>query len=188
MKRRILSASAQRLPGLLGALGLLLGPSPSSSALEERVEDLSASVEIASVFRLTLDKPQLTFHNVTPDQPTILGKDRWFNEIHGRSNSGRPWFPNAQVIGLRHISGGSELPPSALQWKVVEMTGSGEIIGGRSEFQPFAEQSTVIYASRGLDDHGQEVILRLQYSLAVPSDALAGSYVGQIVFTMAENP
>ena len=167
-------------------LGLLLSPA-SSQALEERVEDLTASVEVSSVFRFTLDKPNLTFHDVSPGKTKILGEGRWFNEIRCRSNSGQPWYLNAQVASLRNSQGGDELPPASLQYKVVDVQGSGTPAGG-SEFRPFAEQPTLVYASRGADDQGREVILRLQYSLSTPANALAGNYLGQVVFTMVENP
>lgn len=181
----VMSASA-RIGSVL-AIGLLMGPGPCR-ALEERVEDLTASVEVAAVFRLTLDKPNLAFHDVSPGRPKILGESRWFNEIRCRSNSGRPWYLKAQVVSLKHMQGGDDLPLSSLQWKVADFTGSGELVGAASEFHPFSDVPTMIYASRDLDDRGQEVVLRLQYSLATPPDALAGSYAGQVVFTMVENP
>ena len=66
------------------------------------------------------------------------------------------------------------------------MTGAGAPTGGG--FQEFTEQSSLIYASHGLDEKGREVVLKFQYSLTSPPTAIAGTYVGHIVFTMAENP
>lgn len=157
-------------------------------ALEERVEDLSASVEVASVFSLDLSKASLTFNDVSPGKTRILGEGHAFNEVRCRSNSGRPWYLKAQVVSLKHIQGTYDLPISSLKWKVVDSTGRGEPVGGRSDFHEFSDQPTLIYASQEDDDRGREVILRFQYSLSAPPDALAGSYVGQVIFTMAETP
>ena len=182
------SASARRFrAGVLVTLGILLAPF-RSAALEERVDDLSVSVEVAGVFSLNLDKAALAFNNISPGTTKILGEGRGFNELRCRSNSGRPWYLKAQVTSLRHSRGDINLPVSNLKWKVVESTGSGELMGGGSEFQEFSEQPTLMYASRGDDDRGREVVLHVQYSLTTPPDALAGNYIGQVVFTMAENP
>ena len=180
-------AAIRRLALAAAALWLCACPGPAA-ALEERVEDLSASVEVASIFTLNLSKANLTFNNISPGKTLILGEGHWFNEIRCRSNSGRPWYLKAQVVSLKHAGGAYELPTSNLKWKVADSIGSGEPVGGRSAFQEFSEQPALIYASQGDDDRGREVILRLQYSLAAPLDALAGNYVGQVVFTMADSP
>ena len=46
----------------------------------------------------------------------------------------------------------------------------------------------LIYASRGEDERGREVVLQFLYSLTCPLTAQAGDYIGQIIFTMAESP
>ena len=184
------SWSRAALPRLaLAAAALWLCACPGrAAALEERIDDLSVSVEVASVFSLNLSKASLTFNNVSPGKALILGEGHWFNELRCRSNSGRPWYLKAQVVSLKHVQGAYELPATALTWKVVDATGSGEPVGGRSDFQGFSEQPALIYASQGDDDRGREVVLRLQYSLVTPPDALAGNYVGQVIFTMVESP
>ena len=181
------SAAIRRLALAAATLWFCARPR-AASALEERVEDLSASVEVASVFSLNLSKVNLTFNNISPGKTLILGEGHWFNEIRCRSNAGHPWYLKAQVVSLKHTGGVYELPIQALTWKVVDATGSGEPVGGRAAFHEFSEQPALIYASQGDDDRGREVILRLQYSLAAPLDALAGNYVGQVVFTMADSP
>ena len=158
------------------------------AALEERIEDLCGSVEVASIFRLGLSRTSLAFNNVSPGKTQILGEGRGFNEIRCRSNSGRPWYLKAQLVSLTHVQGAHHLPAASLKWKIVDSTGNGEPVGGRSDFHEFSEQPALIYASQGDDDRGHEVILRFQYSLSAPLDALAGNYIGQIVFTMAETP
>ena len=160
----------------------------AATALEERIEDLSASVEVASVFSINLSTANLTFNNISPGKTLILGEGHWFNEIRCRSNSGQPWYLKAQVVSLKHVQGAYELPAAALQWKVADSTGSGEPMGGRSAFHEFSEQPALIYASQGDDNRGREVVLRFQYSLLTPLDALAGNYIGQIIFTMVETP
>ena len=188
MDRRSRSRSTALWLGLTSAALWLCACPGRVTALEERTEDLSASVEVASVFSLDLSKAGLAFNDISPGKTRILGEGRGFNEIRCRSNSGRPWYLKAQVMSLRHVQGASDLPVSSLKWKVVDSTGSGEPVGGRSDFHEFSEQPALIYASRGDDDRGHEVVLRFQYSLSAPPDALAGTYAGQVVFTMVESP
>ena len=177
------AVSLLALASVVAWLGARPGP---ASALEERIDHLSASVEVASLFSLNLSKASLAFNNVSPGKTLILGEGHWFNEIRCRSNSGRPWYLKAQVMSLKHTGSDYQLSADALTWKIVDATGSGEPMGGRSAFHTFSEESDLIYASQGDDDRGREVVLRLQYALAVPPDAPAGSYVGQVVFTMVE--
>ena len=168
---------------------LWLGMHPNQSmALEERVEGLSASVEVASVFSLDISKVSLAFNDVSPGKTRILEEGHAFNEIRCRSNSGRPWYLKAQVVSLRHIQGTYEMPVSSLKWKIMDFTGSGQPAEGRIDFHAFSDQSGLVYASQGDDDRGREVVLKFQYSLSAPPDALAGSYIGQVVFTMTEAP
>ena len=44
-----------------------------------------------------------------------------------------------------------------------------------------------MYTAQGDDMKGRPVYLRFRYRLTSPLDAPAGSYVGEIVFTMTEN-
>jgi len=176
------------LLGVVGALvGLLAWPG-EVQALDERVEDVSVAVEVAGVFGVEVSQPHLTFAEVSPGATKVLGEGHFFNQVTCRSNSGRPWYLKAHVLSLRHAQGTVELPVSHLKWNVVESTGASEPAGGRSAFHPFAEQPTLVYASHGDDQRGREAVLKFQYSLSTPPAALAGTYVGQIVFTMAENP
>ena len=155
-------------------------------ALEERITDLSASVEVAPVFRLSLDRPHLAFGPVTSEKPVILGQGGFFQEIRCRSNSGQPWHLKAQLVSLKHLERGSDLPPSSVKWNVAEAVGSGEPAGGAGIFQSFSDEPVVMYAGAGDDRRGREVVLRLQYSLTIPPEASAGTYVGEIIFTMTE--
>lgn len=156
-------------------------------ALEIKMEDLSASVEVAPTFNLSLDNPNLAFGLISPGHTKILGEGRFFNEIRCRSNSGRTWYLKTQLVSLRLLEKAYSIPPSSLKWKVVESTGSNPSLT-RFDFQPFSDQIMLIYASESDDNRGKEVILRFQYSLDSPADAPAGNYVGQIIFTMAESP
>ena len=169
------------------ALWVILGV-PAASALEERVEDLSVSVEVAGVFGVEIDQPQVAFNNVSPGTTTIAGEGRDVHELRCRSNAGRPWYLKAHLLSLRHAQTGTDLPAASLQWNIVDSTGSGEPAGGRGQFHPFAEQPVLVYASAGDDQRGREVLLRFQYSLTVPPAAPAGDYLGQLVFTMADTP
>ncbi len=168
------------------ALGVLMSGG-GVSALEERFEDLSASVEVASDFGVDVPQAFLTFTNVSSGRTSILGESRFFNEVTCRSNTGRPWYLKAHLVTLKHTGTNRALPASTLRWKIVGSTGSGSSTG-RTDFQPFAEQPETIYESRGDDHRGRSVVLQFQYSLTPPPSSLAGTYVGQIVFTMAENP
>ena len=169
------------------ALGLVLAPA-SSEALEERFEDLPASVEVAGVFGVDVAQAFLTFQNVVPAQTAFLGGGRFDNQVTCRSNYGRPWQLQAQLISLKHPAAARVLPPSALQWRLVESTGSGSSGGGAGAFQPFSEAPVAVYTAGGEDLRGRDVILRFQYRLLAPPSTLAGTYVGQIVFTMTEGP
>ena len=157
------------------------------SALEERFEDLPASVEVASDFGVDVTQAFLTFPNVSPGRASVLGENRFFNEVKCRSNTGRAWYLKAHLVALKHTGTNRALPASSLRWKIVGSTGSGSSTG-RTEFQSFSEQPETIYESRGDDARGRNVTLQFQYSLTPPPSSLAGTYVGQIVFTMAENP
>ena len=168
------------------ALGLLLW-SAESPALEERYEDLSASVEVAGVF--TLDGPEafLTFDSLSPGETQVLGEGHSRHQTTCRSNYGRPWYLKARVVSLKHTGSHRTLPASNLKWRIVESTGSGGSPGGQG-FQGFSDQPSLIYVGQGDDLRGREVTLKFQYSLTSPPTALAGTYVGQIIFTMAESP
>lgn len=159
----------------------------NAQALEEKVKDLSVSVEVVPVFSLSLDNPNLTFGLVSPGQTKVLGEGRFFNEIRCRSNSGRSWYLKAQLISLKVLERNYSLAPSCLKYKIAELQGSAREYG-RSNFREFSEGTFLIYASQGEDNRGKEVILRFQYFLSPPSEAPAGNYVGQVVFTMAESP
>lgn len=171
--------------GVVLSIGLLFGP--SSFALEEHFATLSASVEVAPIFSLALNNPHLAFQDVTPGKTEILGEGRFFNEVRCRSNAGRAWYLKAQLLSLRHLQQGYVMPADQLKLRVVETTGSTDPLISRTEFQAFSEQPTLIYSSVGDDNRGREVTLRFQYSLSAPEDAPAGSYVGEIVFTMLES-
>ena len=172
---------ARWIPGFL----LVLGAPIQARALQEQFEDLSATVEVGGVFGLDVPQTFLAFHNLSPGETRMLGEGQP-HEVRCRSNSGRPWYLKAQVISLRDTATGRALAVSYLKWRIIDSTGDGSTTGG--EFREFTEQSSLIYASHGLDEKGREVVLKFQYSLTSPPTAIAGTYVGQIIFTMAENP
>ena len=168
-----------------GVVGTLLSL-PAAWALEDRFADLPATVEVAQVFLLSIDNPHLAFGQVTPSATIVLGRDRYFHEVRCRSNTGRPWYLKAQLLSLKHLESAYALPPGSLKWKLVEARGSA---GLARDFQPFADQPVLVYASQGDNEQaGAPVGLRFQYSLTAPADAPAGTYIGQILFTMAEIP
>ncbi len=171
---------------MLAALALLSVSSPAA-ALEEQYEMLSASVEVAPIFGLAFDNPSLNFPQVSPGHTEILGEGHYHNQVTCRANSGRAWYLKAELVSLKHLQQAYTLPPSQLKFKVAQSTGSNEPSAGAHEFTPFAEGPMLIYASQGVDNKGKPVTLSFQYSLTCPLDAPAGSYVGQITFTMAEN-
>jgi hypothetical protein len=156
-------------------------------ALEQKVSDLSASVEILPVFSLSLDNPNIVFGLMSPGETKLLGEGKFFNEIRCRSNSGRDWYLKAQIVSLKLLEREGAIPNANLKWKVSEYVGAAEP-GGKNEFKAFSDQAELIYASQGDDNRGKEVILRLQYSLTSPLDASAGNYAGQIIFTLTESP
>lgn len=158
-----------------------------ATALEEKVGDLSVSVEVAPVFSLSLDNPNLAFGLVNPGQTKTLGEGRFFNELRCRANSGRVWYLKAQLVSLKVLGKNYSLSPSYLKYRIVDLQGSAKDYA-RLGFKEFAEQPLLIYTSQGEDSRGREVVLRLQYSLTSAQDAPAGNYVGQIIFTMAESP
>ena len=168
--------------------GACLFQGRDAAALEEKTEDLSASVEVAPVFSLSLDNPNLAFGPINAEGTAVLGSGRFFNEIRCRSNSGRSWYLKAHLLSLKNLENNVNLPPESLKWKIVDSTGQAESGRGAAEFQAFATNPVLIYASQGDDDRGHEVALRFQYSLITEADTPAGNYAGQVVFTMVESP
>lgn len=158
-----------------------------AQALEERIQDLSASVEVGAVFGVDVSQSHLAFQEVSPGTTKILGEGRHYNQVVCRSNSGRPWYLKAHIVSLTQVGGRRSLPFDALKWQIVDSTGFGHSTGG-ADFQPFSDAPALLYVGAGDDLRGHEVVLKLQYSLTAPFDAPAGSYAGQIIFTMAETP
>ncbi len=149
---------------------------------------LSASVEVAPVFGVNLSNPSLAFPEVSPGKTYVLGEGHFYNEVVCRSNNGRPWYLKAQLISLKHLQQNYRLPPQQLKIRVFDSNGQGEVVRGRNQFDPFTAEPMLIYTAQGRDTEGAKVVLRFQYSLTCPPDAPAGSYVGQLIFTMAESP
>lgn len=160
----------------------------AATALEERIDDLSASVEVAGVFGVDATQTALIFTNVSGGRTTVLGEGRFHNQVTCRSNYGRPWYLKAQLVELRHTGTKRTLPPDSLKWKVVESSGVGRVSGRETDFQPFSDAPVLIYIGEGDDNLGRPVTLKFQYSLTPPPSTLAGTYIGQISFTMSENP
>ena len=159
-----------------------------AEALEQKIEDLSASVEVAPVFSISLDNPHLVFGLVGPGKTKILGEENFFNELKCRSNSGQTWYLKVQLVNLRLLEKREySLPASNLKWRIVTSSACAEP-KGRLEFQEFSEQPNLIYMSKDEDNRGKEVVLRFQYSMTSTYDIPPGNYVGQIIFTMAETP
>jgi len=169
------------------AVGLALLPA-RLHALEERFEDLSASVEVAGVFGVDVSQAFLTFQSVSPGQTVILGEGHFYNQVTCRSNYGRPWHLKAELVSLKHTAADRTLPPAALKWRLVDSTGVGQSPGAAGAFQPFSADPVLIYTGAGEDLRGRAVGLQFQYSLDAPPSTLAGTYVGQIIFTMTETP
>ena len=169
------------------AAGWLWGIAPTATfALDQKFEDLSASVEVAPVFSFSLDKSHLAFGVVGPKTTKVLGEDRFYNQVTCRANSGRPWYLKVQLLSLKQTGGGTSLDPSSLKWKLVESTGAARPL--HVDFESFASDPVVVYTSDGDDTRGQEVVLRFQYSLTTPLNVPAGNYIGEVIFTMAESP
>ena len=162
------------------------GVPQAAEALDRKFEDLSASVEVAPVISFVLDNPHLAFGLVGPRTTKVLGEGRYYNQVTCRSNSGRSWYLKAQLLSLKQMGGGTSLDPSGLKWKLVESTGAAG--SNPADFQPFASDPVLVYASQGDDTKGQEVVLRFQYSLTTPLESQAGNYIGEVLFTMAESP
>lgn len=166
------------------AIVLLVGAAQPVAALEERFEDLSASVQVEALFGLDAADTTLSFTDLGPGETKVLGEGRPY-QVTCRSNSGRPWYLKAELRSLQHTGGGGSLPAPNLQWRIISSTGAASV---PSRFQEFTEQPVLIYASQGADQRGRPVTLNFHYSLTAPSSALAGTYVGHIVFTMSETP
>ena len=158
-----------------------------SGALEQKIQDLTASVEVVPVFSLSLDNPNLSFGMIGPGQTKTLGEGYYFNEVKCRSNSGRNWYLKMQLTSLQLLGKEYHLSTPSLKWKVIGNTGSAEPVG-KMRFEDFSAQPILLYASLGDDNKGKEVALKFQYQLALSADAPAGTYVGQIMFTLAESP
>ena len=158
----------------------------AAEALDRQYQDLPASVEVAPVFSFSLDHPHLAFGVVGPKATKIIGEGGHYNQVTCRANSGRPWYLKAQLLSLKRMEGGAPLDPSSLKWKLVDSTGSAR--PAHVDFEPFASDPVLVYASAGDDNLGQEVALQFQYSLTTPLDTAAGTYIGEVIFTMAETP
>jgi len=177
----------KKLTYFAGALLVCFLLYAQAEALDYKTDDISASVEVLPTFGISLDNLNLYFGLIQPGSTKILGEGTFFNQIHCRSNSGRPWFLKAQVVSLSLMEKPYKVPAGNLKWKVTQCTGSAQPAGGY-DFQSLTEEPLLMYASQGDDDFGKDVVLSMQYSLQSPSDAPAGTYSGQIVFTMAESP
>jgi hypothetical protein len=156
-------------------------------ALDQATDDLSASVEVAPVFSLYLNNPNLAFGLLSPGQRKVLGESRFFNEMRCRSNSGRSWYLKVQLVSFKLLDKPAAIAASNLSFKVAEFSGSAEPLG-RYDFHEFSEKPLLIYTSQGIDNEGKEVIFRFQYRLLSPLDVPAGSYSGSITITMSESP
>ena len=168
-------------------LGWLWGIGPTAvEALDQKFEDLSASVEVAPVFSASLDTLHLAFGVVGPKTTKIIGEGRYYNQVTCRSNSGRPWYLKGQLLFLKQMGSGPSLEPSSLKWKLVDSTSTAR--PQHVDFEPFSPDPAIVYTSQGDDTRGQEVVLRFQYSLTTPLEAPAGNYIGEVIFTMAESP
>lgn len=172
---------------LLGfvCLGGSLASREPAWAISERFQDLPASVDVAQVFGLDVTRSSLTFENAQPGRDTVIGSGGSLNQVTCRSNTGRSWYLKAQVRSLTHLQQAIDLPTGSLKWRVTSSTGQGEI--SQRDFRGFSDEAAVIYAAAGDDLRGRQVALSFEYSLTVPSNAPAGTYVGQLVFTMVEN-
>ena len=155
-------------------------------ALEEQTDTLSASVEVAPVFRVSLSQPALVFSSIESGHSEVLGAGPPFHDIICRSNNGRVWSRRGRVIMLRHAQQPYNLTPAALAWNLVDVMGR-PLASPSHGFTPFSDSAQVLYVSEGDAVAGREMVLRFQYRLTIPPGAPAGNYIGQVVFTMSED-
>ena len=164
---------------------VLLGPQFRADAFEMQA-DLEASVEIASIFEVSLSNPHLDFHRVEPGQTRLLGEGNFFNEVRCHSNAGQPWTLSLRFIPQPSAASARSVPQ--VQFKVVEVLGgSAQPQRGWPEFENLPVEPTTIYtATYEPDVQSREVVMRFQYRIVCPLDAQANNYQGQLIFTMSD--
>ncbi len=160
--------------------------SPIVYAIEQRFEDIIATVVVGSTFRLSIDKDNLDFGLIEPGKRVELYPERYYNQITTLSNNGKTWYLKMSIVGggLRGPKG-SIIPWDRLKWQVCSIDGEGIKQEG---WQSFEEQPVLVYISSPQDNQGKEVNICLKYALDTPADVIAGYYQTTIIYTMSETP
>ena len=153
---------------------------------EERYEDVSASVVVASVFQVSVDNTSLSFGSIESGKRIELYPDRYYNQVTCTSNHGKTWhlkmFAPGDLMGLgkRDI-----IPRESLQWRVSWTNGSGI---KKEDWNDFSDTPSLVYMSGPQDNDGSDVYLQLKYALNVPNGITTDNYTAVINYTLTEAP
>ncbi len=159
--------------------------SSSAYAIEERFEDVVATVVVGSVFKLSIDNDHLDFGLIKPGKTVQLYPGRHYNQVAAVSNNGNIWYLKMAVTSGIQGTKGDNIPNDRLKWRVTSVDGDGVAVG---DWNSFTDGPVLVYVSGPQDTRGNEVKIYLQYALDVPADATSGNYQAAIFYTITESP
>jgi len=166
---------------LLLASGIIL--SADISRCEDTYTDMTASVVVLPVFKLSLDNASINFGNVGPGKSVELYPNRNYNEVKCVSNKGLRWYLKVSILGEISAPANSKVAIDNFKWKIDRSDGDGTAEEG---WRPFTKEPSRAYTSGTMDASGGEVTIKLRYKLDLPPEAIGGGYGLNVLYTMTE--
>jgi len=170
---------------IIPILAILIVLAGSDIRAEQTQTDMSVSVVILPVFKLSVDNANISFGYVEPGKTVELYPDRNFNEVVCVSNKGNKWYLKLSIMGDIIGPQNSKVGPDCFKWKVDGSTGDGILQEG---WNAFKDQPVIAYTSGDMDTKGPDVVVRLKYKLDLPGNAIGGNYSVKILYTMTDIP
>ncbi|MEA3560962.1 MAG: hypothetical protein U9R31_04235 [Candidatus Omnitrophota bacterium] len=164
---------------------ILLFISSSAYAVDERFEDVIATVVVGSTFRLSIDEDSLDFGLIKPGKRIELYPERYYNRVTAISNNNTTWYLKMSLSEELRGEKGDIIPNDRLKWQVCSTDGDGIKVEG---WQSFKDQPVLVYTSGLEDSRGKEVNIYLKYALKPPGGITAGHYHTAISYSMTESP
>lgn len=155
-------------------------------AYPEQVQrDMFASVVVLPSFKLSLDNANINFGFTEPGKHVELYPNTNYNEVKCISNKGNAWYLKLSVIGNVIGPQDSKVVIDNFKWMVSRSTGDGVAEKG---WHSFTELPARVYTSGQADSAGGEVTIQFKYRLDMPSNATAGNYNLNVLYTMTDTP
>jgi len=147
------------------------------------------ALESRAEFSVTISDSNnyLDFGSMKPgDNGRLAIKGGYHHTIHCVSTNGRIWYLKMAVI--RPFSFGVKTIPMENMAVVVEqlLSGQGIVFNGTNREIPLTSPQTIIYTSALEDNNGQAVEMNMYYTLKIPENQIAGSYVANLQYVMVE--